>query len=115
METTPRFLNGVYGFTGKGLTAPAPLDSGLAYTVPADKRSQLIYFRGGNSADGLVSVSLMMDGRLFRLFPIGAKGVVHVPLAVVEDLLPDSKVEVFVAAPEGVSGHVVLDIGLIEI
>lgn len=114
METTPRFLNGVYGFTGKGLAAAASLD-GLAYTVPSDKRSQLIYFRGGNSAEGLVAVSLMKDGKVFRTFPIGAKASVHVPLAVVEDLFPDSKVEVFVAAPEGISGQVVLDIGLIEI
>ena len=115
METTPRFLNGVYEFKGAGLAASAPLDAKLAYTVPSDKRSQLIYFRGGNSADGLVSVSLMRDGKPFRIFPIGAKASVHVPLAVVEDLFPESKVEVFVAAPEGVSGQIVLDIGLIEI
>ena len=57
----------------------------------------------------------MKDGKVFRIFPIGAKASVHVPLAVVEDLFPESKVEVFVAAPEGVGGHVVLDIGLIEI
>ena len=114
METTPRFLNGVFGFTGKGLDTAGPLD-GLTYTVPSDKRSQLIYFRGGNSADGLVSVSLVRDGKPFRTFPIGAKSAMHVPLAVVEDLYPESKVEVFVAAPEGVSGQVVLDIGLIEI
>ena len=115
METTARFLNGVFGFTGAGLASAKPLDATLVYTVPSDKRSQLIYFRGGNSADGLVSVSLVRDGKPFRLFPIGAKGSVHVPLAVVEDLFPESKVEVFVAAPEGVSGHIVLDIGLIEV
>ena len=115
METTPRFLNGVYAFTGKGLEAAAPLDAGLAYTVPSDKRSQLIYFRAGNSADELVAVSLVKDGKAARTFPIGAKSSVHVPLAVVEDLFPDSKVEVFVAAPAGVSGQIVLDIGLLEI
>ena len=114
METTPRFLNGVFAFTGAGLAAPAPVD-GLAYTGPGDKRTQLIYFRGGNSADGLVAVSLMRDGKPMRTFPIGAKAGVHVPLAVVEDLTPDSKVEVFVAAPEGVSGQIVLDIGMLEI
>ena len=51
METTPQFLNGVYAFTGTGL-ASRRAAAGLAYTVPSDKRSQLIYFRGGNSADG---------------------------------------------------------------
>ena len=83
--------------------------------MPSDKRSQLIYLRAGNSADALVSVTLMKDGKPFRLFPMGAKGTVHVPLAVVEDLMPESKLEVFVAAPAGVSGEIVLDIGLIEI
>ncbi len=115
METTPRFLNGVYPFSGQGLEMSGPLGAGLSYTVPSDKRSQLIYFRAGNSADALVSVSLMRDGKAIRTFPIGAKGAVHVPLAVVEDLFPDSRIEVFVAAPAGVSGQIVLDIGLLEI
>ncbi len=115
METTPRFLNGVYDFTGAGLASPAPLHAALAYAVPSDKRSQLIYFRAGNSADALIAVTLMKDGKSFRTFPIGAKDAVHVPLAVVEDLMPDSTLEVFVAAAAGVAGTVVLDIGLIEI
>ena len=115
MQTTARFLNGVFAFAGTGLNAPAPLDAGLAYAVPSDKRSQLIYFRAGNSADALISLTLMKDGKLLRLFPIGAKAAMHVPLAVVEDLSPDTKPEVFVAAPAGVSGQVVLDIGLLEI
>jgi hypothetical protein len=113
METTPQFIHGVFSFSGAGLSSPSPLGAG--YTVPADKRSQLIYFRGGNSADAMVSVSLMKDGKPFRMFPIGAKAGIHVPLAVVEDLMPDSKLEVFIAAPSGASGEIVLDIGLIEI
>ncbi len=115
METTPRFLNGVYGFTGQGLAAPTALDASLRYTVPSDKRAQLIYFRGGNSADGLVAIHLMRDGKPFRMFPMGARAGMHIPLAVVEDLQPDSVVDVFVAAPTGVAGDVILDIGLIEI
>ncbi len=50
-----------------------------------------------------------------RLFPVGAKASVHVPLAVLEDLEPDCKVEVLVSAPAGTRGHVVLDLGLMEI
>ena len=114
METTPRFLTGVFPFTGQGLDKPEPL-GGLAYTVPADKRAQFIYMRGGNSADALAAVFLMLGGKPMRTFPIGAKAAIHVPLAVVEDVTPDSRVEVFVAAPAGTSGHIVLDIGLIEI
>ena len=50
-----------------------------------------------------------------RLFPVGAKASVHVPLAVLEDIEPDSKIEVLVSAPAGTRGHVVLDLGLMEI
>lgn len=115
METTPRFLQGVYQFHGNGLGAPAPLAQSLAYTVPADKRAQMIYFRAGNSADALVVVSFLVDGKLFRLFPLGAKAGIHVPLAVVEDLQPGSVLALTIAAPAGVSGEVAIDVGLIEI
>jgi hypothetical protein len=115
METTPRFLQGIFPFTGAGLDKSALLGSTLTYMVPGDKRSQLIYFRGGNSSGELIVLTLMRDGKPMRIFPIGAKAATHVSLAVVEDLMPDTKVEVFVAAPAGTSGDVVLDIGLLEI
>jgi hypothetical protein len=34
---------------------------------------------------------------------------------VVEDLFPETKLDVVLAAPSGVSGHLVVDIGLLEI
>ncbi len=115
MDTTSRFLNGVYPFEGKGLDAPYPPADALTYTVPADKRAQLIYLRAGNSSGGLVNITLMRDGRPMRLFPVGAKAALHVPLAVVEDIFPETRIEVFAAAPQGVAGQVVLDIGLMEV
>jgi hypothetical protein len=121
METTPKFLHGVFSFTGKGLDAPdAPgagghPGAGLHYVVPADRRAQLIYFRAGNSADAMIAVFLTRDGATLRIFPIGARAAMHVPLAVVEDLFPESRLEVLVGAPAGVQGQIVLDIGLIEI
>lgn len=115
MEAVPKFLSGLFSFTGSGLSTSTALGSGLTYTVPGDKRSQLVYFRGGNSASELVCVSLMKDGKPFRLFPLGAKGAMHVPLSVVEDLFPETRIEVMIAAPPGVSGEVVIDIGLVEI
>ena len=115
METTPRFLNGVFAFTGQGLASSTALNPPLAYTVAADKRSQMIYIRAGNSTDDLIAVHLVRGGKPFRSFPIGAKAAIHVSLAVVEDLEPDSSVDVLVAAPAGVSGHVVLDIGFMEV
>jgi hypothetical protein len=115
MEPKPRFIHGVFAFEGKGLEAPFLLDPRATYAVPRDKRAQLIYLRGGNSTDELVIVTLVRDGKTFRYFPLGAKSGMHVPLAVVEDLFPESKLEVFIAAPKGTAGVVVIDFGIIEV
>jgi assimilatory nitrate reductase catalytic subunit len=115
MDSTPKFLQGIFSFKGVGLDEPVPLDADLVYQVPADKRAQLIYFRAGNSGSELICLSLRRDGMLMRYFPVGAKADAHVSLAVVEDLPPDTKLDVLVAAPKGAVGVVVLDIGLIEI
>ena len=115
METSPKFLNGVYSFTGAGLAQSAPLSPPLAYTVSSDKRSQMIYLRAGNSCAEMIAVHLVRGGKPFRSFPVGAKGGIHVSLAVVEDLQPDSTLDVMIAAPAGVTGEVVLDIGFMEI
>lgn len=115
MDMIPKLLQGVFSFKGAGLDKPVLLDAGLLYTVPGDKRAQLIYFRAGNSSSELINLSLIRDGALMRHFPIGAKTDSHVSLAVVEDIPPDAKLEVLVAAPAGVAGTVVLDIGLVEI
>jgi hypothetical protein len=114
-ESTPRFLQGAFGFDGKGYDAPVLLDSSLRYVVPAGSVTQPVYFRGGNSTGELVTVVVMRDGAPMRYFPIGAKDGVHVPLRVVEDLLADTVLEVFIAAPDGLSGTVIVDIGLVEI
>ena len=115
MDAQSHFLQGVYLFEGRGLTKPFLLDPKLSYRVPADKRSQLIYFRGGNSSSELIYLILMRDKNPMRYFPLGAKSSVHVQLAVVEDLLPDSHLDILLAAPEKTVGSVVLDIGMIEI
>jgi hypothetical protein len=114
IDTVPRFLNGAYGYVGDGYDTPKLLDAALVYSVPPDKRAQLIYLRAGNSSAEMVFLALMQNGKTMRLFPVGAKASTHVPLAVVEDLEPDTVIEVFVGAPGGVSGTLV-DIGLIEI
>ena len=85
------------------------------YTVPSDRRAQLIYLRAGNSSPEMIALTLLRDGTPMRVFPIGAKAAEHVPLAVVEDLMPETRLNVMVAAPEGASGVVVLDMGLVEI
>jgi hypothetical protein len=112
---TPKFVQGVYPFEGRGLERPQALGSGASYTVPGDKRAQLTYLRAGNSTAEMVYVLLHRDGKPMRLFPVGAKAGIHVPLVIVEDLHPESRLELLVAAPEGVRGVVVLDMGLVEI
>ncbi|GAA4749600.1 molybdopterin oxidoreductase family protein [Modestobacter marinus] len=115
VKSTPRFLNGVYPITGEGLGKPGPLDPALRYQVPEGKSAQALYFRGGNSTDELVYVLLVRDGQPMRWFPIGAKGDCHVPLRVVEDLDGGTVVELHAAAPVGVTGDLVLDLGLVEV
>ncbi|MGI8992203.1 MAG: molybdopterin oxidoreductase [Bryobacteraceae bacterium] len=115
MLETPKFIQGLYPFEGRGLEAPLVFEPRITYKVPFDKRSQLIYLRAGNSCGEMIYLLFQRDGKPMRYFPVGAKGAVHVPLAVVEDILPDSSLEVLFAAPPGSKGHVLLDIGLVEI
>jgi hypothetical protein len=113
--STPRFLQGAFEFEGNGLDKPALLHDSLRYVVPAGSVTQPVYFRGGNSTDEMVSVVLFRNGKPMRYFPIAAKGATHVALRVVEDLLGDTVLELFIAAPGGCTGTVVVDLGLVEI
>jgi hypothetical protein len=115
MQTTPRFVQGVFPFVGEGLEKPILLAPDLSYVVPLGSTAQPLYFRGGNSTDELVCVVLMRDGTPMRYFPIGAKDTTHVALRVVEDLLADTRIELHVAAPDGLAGTLVVDLGLVEI
>jgi hypothetical protein len=112
---TSKFIQGVYDFSGAGLKKPVPLAPAVKYVVPFDKRTQLIYLRAGNSSAELIYLVLTRDGQTMRLFPIGARGAVHVPLAIVEDIEPESVLELQLGAPEGVSGQVLVDLGLVEV
>jgi assimilatory nitrate reductase catalytic subunit len=115
VHTTPRFLQGIFPFEGAGLDKPVAIDPVLRYVVPAGATTQALYFRGGNSSGELLVVVLLRDGRPMRYFPIGARGDTHVPLRVVEDLDGGTTLELQVAAPEGTTGMVVLDVGLVEV
>jgi hypothetical protein len=114
-SSIPRFMQGIFDFTGKGLETPYLLDSTLSYVVPPGAAAEAVYFRGGNSTDEMISVVLFRDGKPMRYFPIGAKGSTHVSLRILEDLLADTVIEIFIAAPKGVSGTAVIDLGLVEI
>jgi hypothetical protein len=47
----------------------------------------------------MVYFVMMRDGVPMRYFAIGAKAGTHVPLAVVEDLSPGTKLELLLGAP----------------
>ena len=114
-ESIPRFLNGVYSFVGAGYEKPSLLSGKLTYSVPPDKRTQLIYFRGGNSCDEMIYFVMTSDGVPMRYFAVGARSGMSIPLHVIEDLCPETKLELLFGAPAGATGYVVIDVGLVEI
>ena len=114
MLEKPKFLQGIYSFNGKGLASPLTLVPPMLYKVPTDRRCQLTYFRAGNSSEELIYFLVKRDGIPMRYFPVGAKSSMHIALAVTEDVHPDSTLEVFIAAPVGSAGEVVVDVGLVE-
>jgi assimilatory nitrate reductase catalytic subunit len=115
VPVVPRFLQGVRSFDGRGLGEHQPCDPPLAYEVPAGVQAQLAYLRAGSTADQLVCVAVLRDGEPMRLFPVGARASVHVPLRIAEDLQPGVRLELAWSAPEGVAGQLVLDLGLLEL
>jgi hypothetical protein len=114
MLETPKFVQGVFPFEGHGLESPVAL-ARAEYTAPRDRRAQLTYLRAGNSTEEMIYLLLLRDEKPMRYFPIGAKFSVHVPLVIVEDIEPETKLSLCVAAPEGVRGIVIVDMGLVEI
>ena len=112
---TSKFIQGVFGFSGAGLGQAVPLSPAIKYAVPFDKRTQLIYLRAGNATSELICLTLLRGKEPMRYFPLGAKSSIHVQLAIVEDIDPESDLELCVSAPEELTGSVVVDMGLMEI
>src|SRR6202030_811299 len=96
-----RFVQGMFAFEGRGLETPVSLEPKAIYQVPPDKRAQLIYCRIGNPTPEFLYLVLQRDGKPMRLFPCGGKSGIHVPLAIIDDILPDSVLELMIAGPKG--------------
>jgi hypothetical protein len=111
----PAFIQGVFAFDGAGLESPQSFKPPVTYQVPSGKRAQTIYFRAGNSSAEMIYLVLSRNGKPMRYFPIGAKGAIHVSLAVLEDIPGGSAVEILFGAPHGVASTVMVDIGFLEI
>jgi hypothetical protein len=110
-----RFLQGLFGFEGRGLETLIQFQPRAVYKVPADKRAQLIYCRIGNPTPELIYVALQHDGKPMRLFPCGRQSAIHVPLAIADDILPGTLIELVIGAPEGLAAKIVIDLGFVEI
>lgn len=115
MQESPKFIQGVFSFKGSGLREVVPLDPEATYKVPYDKRAQTVYLRAGNSSDEMICLVLSRNRQPMRYFPIGARGTIHVPLVILEDIEPESELALAVGAPLGAQGDVVVDLGLVEI
>jgi hypothetical protein len=110
-----KFVQGMFAFEGRGLEVPVSLTPKAVYQVSPDKRAQLIYCRIGNPTPEFLYLLLQRDGRTMRLFPCGGKSGIHVPLAIIDDILPGSVIELMIAAPEGLAAKVMIDLGFVEI
>ena len=113
-KAKPWFLQGVYPFAGRGVFDLAPLNDALSYTIPKGKIGEVLYFRAGNMSDDILYLALAVNGDPVRYFPIGPKGDIHVPLAIVEEYPAGTRIDVCLAAPRGLTGTVVVDVGLVE-
>ncbi len=114
-KAAPRFLQGVYPFIGRGIFELGPLNDALTYTVPDRKSLKVVYFRAGNLSEDLLYLTISANGVPIRYFPVGPKSDFHVPLAIVEAHPAGTRLEIGFAAPRGLSGTIVVDMGLIEI
>lgn len=110
----PRFLQGVFPFMGRGFFEMGPLHDSLVYTVPPGKAAEVVYFRAGNLSDDLVYLALCISGKPVRYFPVGPKADFHVPLSIVETHPAKSRIEIGLAAARGLSGSIVIDVGILE-
>ena len=113
-RATPRFLQGVYPFAGRGFFDLGPLNEALTYVVPAGTQAEVIYVRAGNLSDDLVYLALCVNGAPARYFPVGPKADFHVPLSITEAHAAGTRIEIGLAAPRGLDGSVVVDVGILE-
>ena len=113
MESKPAFIQGTFKFKGEGFEAPLSL-YGATYTVPANRKSQLVYCRAGQSSDDIINLVLLRDSESMRMFPLGMKSSMHFPLVIQEYLPAGTKIELKVAAAPGLMGSLFVDLGFME-
>jgi hypothetical protein len=109
-----RFLQGAFPFIGKGIFESVPIDSSLDMTVRKGMQAQVLYVRIGNHSEDLIYLTLTSNGTPIRHFPVGPQGALHIPM-VIQELHPaGTKLSFLLAAARGVSGTVIVDVGIKE-
>jgi assimilatory nitrate reductase catalytic subunit len=111
----PVYLQGVFPFMGNGLLHPGLLHPDLRVVISPERCARLAYFRAGNAADTLIYLSVLVDGKVHRYFPIGPQSHTHVALAIREIFPAGTRMEIHLAAPDGVMGTVIVDAGLVTL
>ena len=114
-KARPVLLQGVFPFAGRGVQDARPINDELSYVVPANHTAEVLYVRAGNHSDDLIYLTLIVDDKAIRYFPIGPKAHIHIPLVIVEPHAAGSVIDVGLGAPRGISGSVVVDVGVFEI
>jgi hypothetical protein len=106
-----RFLQGVFPFIGKGIFESVP-DSSLDVTVCKGMQAQVLDVRSGNHSEDLIDLTLTSNGTPIRHFPVGPQGALHIPMLIQEPRPAGTKLSYFLAAARGVSGTVIVDVGI---
>jgi hypothetical protein len=110
----PRFLQGVFPFVGKGIYEGIPLEHDLVCVVREGYQAKVLYVRLGNHSDDLIYLTLTANELPLRHFPVGPQGALHIPLVIQETHPPGTRLSFRLAAERGVSGTVILDVGIDE-
>lgn len=114
-QATPRFLQGVFPFAGRGIVDIAAINHELQYAVPKGKTAEVLYVRAGNSSEALIYIALVVNGQPVRYFPLSPSGTQHIPLSITETYPAGTQIEIWLGAPKNLTGLVVIDVGLVEI
>ncbi len=91
---TPKFLQGVYRFEGRGLENPVSFDpKGRVRSSPRQAGTAILFPRGQFLARDDLS-GLMRNDKPMRYCPLGAKGALDVGFHVIEETAPGTVLEV---------------------
>ncbi len=114
-QAVPRFLHGVYPFVGRGVYELSPLSDSLSFTVPQHRTVETPYVRAGNSSDDLIYLAISANGSPVHYYPLGPRSDIDIAPSIGETHSAGTRLDICFAAPRGLAGSVIVDVGLVEI